>query len=68
MNKNSHYSKDEGFTPFDEDDSETVDHKRAVKRLLEEKLERKRLKDELEDFDGELEGEFDWDEFDIDDR
>ncbi len=45
----------------DHDDGETLEHKREVKRMLEERLERKRLKDELEDFDGELEGEFDWD-------
>ena len=43
------------------DDSETLEHKREVKRMLEERLEQKRLKNELEDFDGELEGDFDWD-------
>ena len=45
----------------DEDDGETLEHKREVKRMLEARLERKRLKDELEDFDGELEDDFDWD-------
>ena len=48
----------------DNDDGETLEHKREVKRMLEERLEKKRLKDELEDFDGELEGEFDWDNVD----
>lgn len=43
------------------DDSEALEHKREVKRMLEERLEQKRLKNELEDFDGELEGDFDWD-------
>ena len=37
------------------------DHKRQVRKMLEERLERKRLKEELED---ELDGEFDWDELD----
>lgn len=37
------------------------EHKKRVRRMLEERLERKRLKQELED---ELDGEFDWDEFD----
>ncbi len=50
----------------DDEDSKALIHKREVKRLLEEKLERKRLKNELEDFDGELEGEFDWNDFDLD--
>lgn len=44
------------------DDGETLEHKREVKRMLEERLEQKRLKNELEDFDGELEGKFDWDD------
>ena len=57
MNRNSHYEKE---------DSKVLEHRREVKRMLEDKLERKRLKDELEDFDGELEGEFDWDELDLD--
>jgi len=48
----------------DNDDGETLEHKREVKRMLEERLERKRLKDELEDFDGELEDDFDWDKID----
>ena len=47
---------------FDGEESpEALEHKREVKRMIEARLERKRLKDELEDFDGELEDEFDWD-------
>jgi hypothetical protein len=65
MNKNVPYRKKRGLTNFDEEDSEVVEHKREVKRMIEDKLERKRLKDELEDFDGELDDEFDWDEFDL---
>lgn len=45
----------------DDNDGETLKHKREVKRMLEARLERKRLKDELEDFEGELDGDFDWD-------
>ncbi|MCH9757443.1 MAG: hypothetical protein K0U37_09680 [Gammaproteobacteria bacterium] len=66
MNKNIPHQKDRSFKQFDDEDSDVTDHKREVKRMLEDKLERKRLKNELEDFDGELEGEFDWDEFDLD--
>lgn len=58
MNSNHHHEKE---------DSEALIHKRAVRKKLEEKLERKHLKHELEDFDGELENEFDWDNFDLDD-
>ena len=36
------------------------DHKKRVRRMLEDRLERKRLREELED---ELDAEFDWDDF-----
>jgi len=38
--------------------------KKKVKRLLDERLERKRLKDEFKDEFEELNGEFDWDGLD----
>lgn len=51
----------------DEDIEVNVDdlsHKKQVRKLLEEKLERKRLKEEfMDDFD-EIGGEFDWDDLD----
>lgn len=47
-----------------DDQIEDLDHKKRVRKLLEEKLEKKRLREEfMDDFD-ELSGEFDWDEFD----
>ena len=49
-----------------EEDSATLQHRREVRRMLEDRLDRKRLRDEIEDFDGELEDEFDWDTFDLD--
>lgn len=45
----------------EEEDIEQLNHKRQVRKMLEEKLERKRLKEELDD---ELYGEFDWDDID----
>lgn len=44
-----------------DDDKEELSHKKHVRQMLENRLERKRLKEELEFFDGELDGEFDWD-------
>ncbi|MDX2345454.1 MAG: hypothetical protein QNK11_01070 [Legionella sp.] len=55
-------------TYHDKEDSAVLEHRREVKRMLEEKLEEKRIKNELEDFDSELEGEFDWDELDRDNK
>lgn len=50
----------ESFSDYSmEDDIGDISHKRLVKKRLEERLERKRLKDELD----ELDGEFDWDDF-----
>jgi hypothetical protein len=46
----------------DEDDVEELANKKRVRRLLEARLERKRLKEELEDYEGELDGEFNWDD------
>lgn len=44
-----------------EDEPEDLNRKKHVRRMLEDRLERKRLKQELDD---ELDGEFDWDELD----
>lgn len=44
-----------------DDDVDSVSHRKKVKRLLEERLERKRLKEEFKDDFDELSGEFDWD-------
>jgi phosphopantothenoylcysteine synthetase/decarboxylase len=38
------------------------DHKKEVRRKLEDRIERRRLKLELEDYEGELDDDFDWDE------
>jgi regulator of sigma D len=48
---------DEDYREYEEPDNS--DHKRQVRKLIEDRLERKRLREELED---ELDGEFDWDE------
>lgn len=42
----------------EEEDESTRSRRRHVRRMLEEKLERKRLKEEFD----ELDGDFDWDE------
>ncbi len=60
-------SDDYAFSDYnydDIDDTEELDQKKRIKRLLEERLERKRLKDEFKDDFDELSGEFDWDELD----
>lgn len=56
---------DQSFSDFNFDDEfEDISRKKQVKKMLEDKLERKRLKEEfMDDFD-ELNGEFDWDELD----
>lgn len=49
------------FPEYDnEEASEDLPHKRRVRRMLEERLERKRMRNEID----ELDGEFDWDEID----
>lgn len=41
-----------------EEPPEDLPHKRRVRQMLDERLERKRLRDEID----ELDGEFDWEE------
>lgn len=49
---------------FDEDlESSSSAHKRRVRQLLDEKLEKKRLKEEFRDEFDEVNGEFDWDDY-----
>lgn len=38
--------------------------KMEIKKKLEERMEKRRLKLELEDYEGELDNNFDWDDFD----
>jgi len=58
-----HYEENQSCSDqnYDED-VENLEHKRQVRKIIEERLERKRLKeefqDELEDFDED----FDWDD------
>ncbi|WP_058534870.1 PA3496 family putative envelope integrity protein [Legionella saoudiensis] len=48
-----------------DDDADATDtaHRKNVRRMLEERLERKRLREEFKDDFDELSGEFDWDSF-----
>lgn len=61
--RREHDEEDYSFSDYsleDENDLEHLSHKRRVRKMIEEKLERKRLKEELD----ELDDEFDWDELD----
>lgn len=63
MSVHKHQDEDRVFLDFNhEEEGQSLSHKRHIRQLLEKKLERKRLKEELEYFDGELDGDFDWDE------
>ncbi|PWY56339.1 hypothetical protein DGG96_03060 [Legionella qingyii] len=53
---------DQSFSDYNyDDDIESSAHRKNVRRMLEEKLERKRLKEEFKDDFDELSGDFDWD-------
>lgn len=56
---------DQSFSDYNyDDDMDDMTHKKRIKRMLEDRLERKRLRDEFKDDFDELSGEFDWDELD----
>lgn len=49
------------FTDFSiDEDADELNRKKNLRKKIEERLERKRLKEEFD----ELDGEFDWDELD----
>lgn len=45
---------------YEEEDLDELSHKKRIRKMLEDRLERKRLKEEFD----ELDGEFNWDELD----
>lgn len=58
-----HREKEDPYYSMDinyDEDPDELKHRKQVRRLLEDKLERRRLKEELDD---ELDGEFDWDAY-----
>lgn len=62
MSLNKDHDDNQYYSDFNYgEDKEDLNHKKHVRRMLEDRLERKRLKHELED---ELDEEFDWDDLD----
>lgn len=64
MGLRSDYDENEDYSfsdyyPDEKMDAVGLKHKKYIRRKLEERLERKRLKAEFD----ELDGEFDWDDF-----
>jgi hypothetical protein len=56
---------DQSFSNFNyDDDAESGTHRKNVRRMLEDRLERKRLREECQDDFDELSAEFDWDSMD----
>ncbi len=56
---------DQSFSDYNYDDEiDDLPQKKRIKRMLEDRLERKRLRDEFKDDFDELSGDFDWDELD----
>ena len=64
MDLHEDYYDDQSFSDYHYDDDADSTHRRNIRRILEEKLERKRLKEEFKDELDELSGEFDWDQID----
>ena len=55
---------EQSLSDYNYDDDVDGSHRKNVRRLLEERLERKRLKDEFKDDFDELSADFDWDMLD----
>lgn len=62
MGLHKEYDDNRNFSDFNYDeDPEELNHRKEVRRMLEDRLERKRLKQELED---DFTDEFSWDDLD----
>lgn len=59
-----HYTSSEFGDDVENNDPTDCKRKMEIKRKLEERMEKRRLKHELEDYDGELDADFDWDDHD----
>jgi hypothetical protein len=57
---NQNYDDTSSFIEVDSHNPSLSMHQKQIRQRLEERLELKRLKKELEYFEGELDGEFDW--------
>lgn len=58
---NLHHEYDETLSFIDRPEQDhALLHQKKVRQQIEDRLALKRLKQELEYFDGELDGEFDW--------
>ena len=60
MGLHKDYNGTRSYVDYEHEDIAELSHKKHVRQMLENRLERKRLKQELEFFDGELDAEFDW--------
>ena len=61
MSLHKEYDDVRSFVDTNYEDMEALSHKKRIRKMVESRMERKRLKEELEFFDGELDGDFDWD-------
>ena len=63
LRKEPSNSNDQNFYDFtDHEYAQASPDQKRVRQMLEDRLDSKRLKEELDDWDGELEDKFDWDE------
>lgn len=63
LRKEQGYSDDQNFYDFTVHEyAQASPDKKRVRQMLEDRLDRQRLKEELDDWDGEIEDKFDWDE------
>lgn len=60
MNLQQEFDESLSFIECDEKDANYLLHQKKIRQRIEDRLELKRLKQELEYFDGELDGDFDW--------
>jgi hypothetical protein len=66
MSLQREFNEDHSFSEYyyeEEENAEQLSRKGEIRRLIEARLERNRLREELED---ELDREFDWKDFDWD--
>ena len=63
MNRSKHHQTIDDYENFNYESVEELNHRKRIRKKLEDKMDRRRLMKELQDFEDDTEDKFDWDEY-----
>ncbi|MFZ4077351.1 MAG: hypothetical protein ACOYKA_05135 [Legionellaceae bacterium] len=63
MNRSKHHQNIDDYEHFNYESIEELNHRKRIRKKLEDKIDRRRLMKEIQDFEDDIEDKFDWDEY-----